>query len=136
MAKVALITGGNGITGSAIIEHLVKRTNEKQWKQIIVTSRSPFKTAVHDHRIVFVPLDFSQDSRTLAAEMKDSCASVTHAYFSSYVHRDDFAELNIANKALFENFLVALLDVAPALENCTLQTGGTLFGLHAPFSVH
>ena len=60
----------------------------------------------------------------LVKKMKDICAPVTHAYFSSYVHRDDFVELNMVNKALFENFLTALLDVAHKLENCTLQTGG------------
>ena len=124
MAKVALITGGNGITGSAIIEHLVQTTNEEQWSRIIVTSRSPFETIVSDSRVEFIALDFTKDSETLASLMRDTCAAVTHAYFSSYVHRDDFAELNAANKALFENFLKALVQVAPKLENCTLQTGG------------
>ena len=125
MAKVAFITGGNGITGSAIIEYLARTTNKEEWSQIIVTSRSPFKTILQDDRIQFVALDFTQDPKSLAAAMKEPCASVTHAYFSSYVHKDDFVELNTANQALFENFLNALLDVAPKLENCTLQTGGT-----------
>lgn len=124
MAKVALITGGNGITGSAIIEHLVRTTTAKEWKEIMVTSRSPFKTTVTDPRIRFVALDFTHSVESLTTSMAETCAEVTHAYFSSYIHRDDFAELNAANKALFENFLGALLQVAPRLENCTLQTGG------------
>ena len=124
MAKVAFVTGGNGITGSAIIEHLVQTTNKDQWSDIIVTSRSPFKTTVQDDRIRFIALDFTHDTKSLVKAMRDYCAPVTHAYFSSYVHRDDFMELNSANQALFENFLNALLEVAPKLENCTLQTGG------------
>jgi hypothetical protein len=48
----------------------------------------------------------------------------------SYVHCDDFAELNKANSALFQNFLYALLKVATSLENCTLQTGGKAYNLH------
>ncbi|KAK5705753.1 hypothetical protein LTR17_021388 [Elasticomyces elasticus] len=130
MAKTALITGGNGITGSAIIEYLVRHTSKEEWQEIVVTSRSPFKPTVSDPRIRFVALDFTQDAKQLAAAMRDTCPGVTHAYFSSYVHKDDFAELNAANKALFENFLTALLDVATVLENCTLQTGGEYYNVH------
>ncbi|KAH7418075.1 hypothetical protein BKA64DRAFT_187666 [Cadophora sp. MPI-SDFR-AT-0126] len=128
--KIALVTGGNGITGSAIIEHLARNTTREQWSEIIVTSRSPFKVAVQDPRIKFIGLDFGKDHETLAEQMRELCARVTHAYFSSYVHRDDFAELNKANSALFENFLQALLKVAPGLENITLQTGGKHYNVH------
>ena len=62
--------------------------------------------------------------------MRGVCKEVTHAYFSSYVHKDDFAELNTANSLLFENFLTALLEVSPILENCTLQTGGKHYNAH------
>jgi nucleoside-diphosphate-sugar epimerase len=130
MGNVALITGGNGITGSAIIEYLVKNTTKDDWSEIIVTSRSPFKALVHDPRIKFIALDFTQEPSKLAVLMQDSCASVTHAYFSSYVHKDDFVELNTANQSLFENFLQALLHVTPKLENCTLQTGGKYYNVH------
>lgn len=124
MPHVALITGGNGITGSALIEELARTTSKEEWSRIVVTSRSPFKTTISDPRIEFVPLDFTADAKTLAKLMKDTCADVTHAYFSSYVHRDDFGELNKAKQALFENFLDALLQVATSLKNCTLQTDG------------
>ena len=128
--KIALVTGGNGITGSAIIEYLARNTTREQWSEIIVTSRSPFKVAVQDPRIKFIALDFGKDHETPADQMRELCARVTHAYFSSYVHRDDFAELNKANSALFENFLKALLKVAPGLENVTLQTGGKHYNVH------
>ncbi len=124
MGKVALITGANGITGSAILEYLAKTTTPEQWSKIITTSRSPFQTNIKDPRVEFIALDFSQEPARLVKKMHDVCKDVTHAYFSSYVHRDDFAELNTANRALFENFLTALLEVALDLENCTLQTGG------------
>ncbi|KIW68451.1 hypothetical protein PV04_04394 [Phialophora macrospora] len=130
MARVAFITGGNGITGSAILEYLVTRTKPSEWSRFIVTSRSPFKTTVQDDRITFLALDFSQDPKTLAHQMHTVCKDVTHAYFSSYVHKDDFVELNTANQALFENFLGALLEVAPNLQNVTLQTGGKYYNVH------
>ncbi|RDW56535.1 NAD(P)-binding protein-13 [Coleophoma cylindrospora] len=130
MNRVALITGGNGITGSAILEHLVNNTTAKEWSRIIVTSRSPFQTTVCDDRISFIPLDFSEPSNIVAQKMRSECSSVTHAYFSSYAHKNDFTKLNRANKALFENFLDALIAVAPNLENCTLQTGGKYYNVH------
>ena len=123
MGKVALITGANGITGSAILEYLAITTTSEQWSKIIATSRSPFQTNINDPRVEFIALDFSQPT-ALVDKMRDVCKGVTHAYFSSYVHKDDFAELNTANRALFENFLTALVEVASDLENCTLQTGG------------
>lgn len=127
--KVAFITGGNGITGSAIIEHLASNTTKEEWSQIIVTSRSPFKTLVEDPRIKFIALDFTKDPKELSESMKDICAPVTHAYFSSYVHKDDFAELNTANQALFKNFLRALVKVTPSLDAVCLQTGGKYYNV-------
>ena len=128
--KVAFITGANGITGNAILEYLVETTTSEQWSKIITTSRSPFKAIVSDPRIDFIALDFSKPSSELATKMKDLCKPVTHAYFSSYVHKDDFALLNSANSALFENFLGALVETAPDLENVTLQTGGKNYNVH------
>ena len=130
MARVAFITGGNGITGSAILEYLVNNTTSSEWSKIIVTSRSPFKTTVHDDRITFIALDLSEDPKILIEKMRPVCADVTHAYFSSYIHKSDFKELNIANEKLFSNFLDALLAVAPNVENCTLQTGGKHYNVH------
>ncbi|OOQ89744.1 nucleoside-diphosphate-sugar epimerase GsfE [Penicillium brasilianum] len=130
MAKVALITGVNGITGSAILEHLVKHTTVSEWSRIVITSRSPLKMSVSDSRVEFIALDFSNTPEELAGQMRDRCADVTHAYFSSYVHKDTFVELNSANRSLFENFLSALTSVAKSLQNCTLQTGGKYYNVH------
>ncbi|KAH7563843.1 hypothetical protein BM1_00890 [Bipolaris maydis] len=130
MPNVALITGGNGISGGAILEYLVNNTTGQEWSKIIVTSRSPFKTTVQDPRITFIALDLSKKSDTLVQEMGSTCAEVTHAYFSSYVHKDDFKDLNIANEQLFQNFLDVLITVAPRLQNCTLQTGGKHYNVH------
>jgi nucleoside-diphosphate-sugar epimerase len=100
--KVAFITGGNGITGSAILEHLVKKTDSTEWSKIIVTSRSPFQAAVEDDRITFVPLDYTQEVQTLIDAMLPACSGVTHAFFSSYIHRDGFEALNVAKRPLQE----------------------------------
>jgi nucleoside-diphosphate-sugar epimerase len=130
MAKVALITGANGITGSAILDHLVKHTTSEEWSRIIITSRSPLTLDIKDARVEFIALDFSKSREQLVQEMSSLCADVTHAYFSSYIHKDTFTELNIANCSLFESFLEALLEVAKGLQNCTLQTGGKYYNVH------
>ncbi|KAH7349492.1 hypothetical protein B0T11DRAFT_131614 [Plectosphaerella cucumerina] len=127
--KVAFITGANGITGTALIEHLAKSGTD-EWSSIIATSLSPLKSRVKDSRLSFIPLDFTKRSEELIPAMKEQCAGVTHAYFSSYVHEDDFKELNEANARLFENFLDALISVAPRLECCVLQTGGKHYNVH------
>lgn len=137
MSKVALITGGNGITGSAIVKHLVKHTTSSEWSKIIVTSYSPIVSLITDDpRIHFVALDFTQSPEALTTKMRENgCQNVTHAYFSSYVHRDGFEDLAAANTALFENFLTALQAVTnggeSALANVTLQTGGKYYNVHA-----
>jgi nucleoside-diphosphate-sugar epimerase len=62
--------------------------------------------------------------------MLPACSGVTHAFFSSYIHRDGFEALNVANHGLFKNFLDSLLEVAPNLECCLLQTGGKHYNVH------
>ena len=57
--------------------------------------------------------------------MKPLCGDVTHAFFASYVHSDDFKALRAKNEPLFKNFLVALETVATtSLQNVCIQTGG------------
>ena len=130
MAKIALVTGGNGITGSAITEYLVSHTTKDQWSKIIVTSRSAPRLPLNDPRLIFVALDFTRSAKDLAKEMRACCSDTTHAFFSSYLHRDEFADLVSANCSLLENFLTALTDVAPSFRNFTLQTGGKHYNLH------
>lgn len=130
MPRVAFITGGNGITGSAIAEYLALQTTKEQWSKIIVTSRSAARLPLDDPRLVFVAIDFSKSVEELIHLMKLTCSETTHAFFSSYVHKDSFEELASANCSLFENFLLSLIEVAPLLENVTLQTGGKHYNLH------
>lgn len=149
MGKTAFITGANGISGGAILEYLAENTTHEEWESIIVTSRSPFKTVVSDPRVTvctivghclvvianvlrsqFIALDYTEDVQALIQKQQDVCKNVTHAYFCSYVHKDEFQELNAANATLFENFLQSIEQVAPRLENITLQTGGKYYQVH------
>jgi nucleoside-diphosphate-sugar epimerase len=130
MSKVAFITGANGISGGAILEHLVDNTTEKEWSKIIITSRNSFQSRMQDPRVHFIALDFTASPSELVPLMYELCKDTMNAYFTSYVHDDNFSNLAAANTSLFSNFLTALTTVAAGLENVTLQTSGKNYSVH------
>lgn len=91
---------------------------------IIVTSRRPLPNAWVDPRVQFVAVDFLEPVETIVAKLKNICANVTHAFFTSYVHDDDFKLLRDKNVPLWRNFLDSLDAVCPKLQRVCLQTGG------------
>ncbi|SPJ77037.1 uncharacterized protein FTOL_06263 [Fusarium torulosum] len=129
--KVAFVTGANGITGNAIIEHLIRQPHS-EWSKIIITSRRvPKQSLWQDHRVRFIALDFLNPVEELIQRMAPLCHDVTHAFFTSYVHTADFAQLRDSNIPLFHNFLVAIDNVAAGtLQRVCLQTGGKYYGAH------
>ncbi|KAF5230059.1 hypothetical protein FANTH_13989 [Fusarium anthophilum] len=129
--KVAFVTGANGITGNAIIEHLIRKP-ESEWSKIIITSRRvPKQSLWQDHRVRFVALDFLNPVEELIQRMAPLCHDVTHSFFTSYVHIADFAKLRDSNIPLFHNFLVAIdIVTASTLQRICLQTSGKYYGPH------
>ncbi|KAF2127630.1 NAD-dependent epimerase/dehydratase [Dothidotthia symphoricarpi CBS 119687] len=130
-SKVALVTGANGLSGNAIIEHLI-RTPKEEFSKIITTSRSPLGFSWQDWRVEFVAIDFLDPVEKIKAIMKEhGCEDVTHAYFTSYVHKDDFSDLKDTNIPLFKNFVDSINEVAGKnLQRMSLQTGGKYYGIH------
>ncbi|KAI9037295.1 SDR family oxidoreductase [Aspergillus affinis] len=128
LPKVALVTGANGISGHAIVEHLIRRP-DTEWSKIIVTSRSQLQSYWVDPRVEFIALDFLEPKETIVRKMKAICSDVTHAYFTSYIHNNDFFKLAEKNCPLFRNFLEAIDTVCPSLERVCLQTGGKHYGV-------
>ncbi|KAF4771362.1 hypothetical protein N7455_007876 [Penicillium solitum] len=127
--KVAFVTGANGITGHAIVEHLTRKP-EKEWSKIIITSRRPLSNYWIDPRVHFVAIDFLEPVERIAEQMKGLCNEVTHAYFTSYIHSDDFKLLREKNVPLFRNFIDSLDRSCPKLQRVCLQTGGKYYGGH------
>ncbi|KAF4306152.1 nucleoside-diphosphate-sugar epimerase [Botryosphaeria dothidea] len=103
-AKAAFVSGANGITGHAIIEHLI-RTPKSEWKKIVISSRRALPNYWIDPRIEFVAVDFLEPQETTIEKLKHACADVTHAYFTSYVNDDDFKKLRDKNVPLFKSFM-------------------------------
>ncbi|PIA89435.1 3-oxo-Delta(4,5)-steroid 5-beta-reductase [Cercospora beticola] len=130
MPRTALITDADGIAGVALLKHLLDSTSKDEWTRIVVNTRSKTHGKTNDNRIHFIDLDFSRRPGTLIEHMTGPCASITHAFFCSYVHKESFEELNKANAELFENFLLALTATASALENVTLLSSSKYYGSH------
>ncbi|KAF3349230.1 hypothetical protein VD0002_g1134 [Verticillium dahliae] len=130
-AKVAFVTGANGITGNAIVEHLIRQP-ATEWSKIVISSRrKPTQVFWQDPRIRFIALDFLKPVDELMEAMKPLCHDVTHAFFASYVHTADFAKLRDLNVPLFKNFLSAIDMVAwNSLKRVCLSTGGKNYGVH------
>lgn len=131
MPKVAFVTGVNGITGTAIADYLIENTAHDDFERIIVTSRSPMKVNRSDSRVEFISLDFLKSPEELATQMAATCSGVTHAYFASYVHKNDFSELLPANEGLFQNFISSLTKTSNVLANITLITGAKYYNVHS-----
>ncbi|KAF9890060.1 hypothetical protein FE257_006740 [Aspergillus nanangensis] len=108
MAKVAFVTGCNGVSGNAIVEYLIRQPKE-EWRRIVITSRSPLKSFWQDPRIDFVAIDFL-------------------APLDEIIEKCPESDLNVP---LFENFLTATDTVArSSLQRVCLQTGGKNSRLH------
>lgn len=122
--KVAFVAGCNGVSGNAIVEHLIRQPKE-EWSHIIVTSRSPLPNYWQDYRVEFVAIDFLEPVETIMSKLPLACRKTTHAYYTAYVHTDDFTKLRDYNVPLFKNFLTAIDTVAgDNLQRVCLQTGG------------
>ena len=73
----------------------------------------------------FISLNFLEPVEELIQKMHPFCQGVTNAFFTSYVHTDDFTKLRDLNVPLFEHFLLAIDSVAGNfLQRVCLQTGG------------
>lgn len=80
----------------------------------------------------FVAIDFLSPIETIIQKMLPLCQEVTHAYYTSYVHTDDFDRLRDLNVPLFQNFLTAIDTVAgSSLQRVCLQTGGKVRDLES-----
>ena len=69
-------------------------------------------------------IDFLNPVEAIVEKIKELCQGVTHAFFASYIHNNDFSKLHEKNGPLFRNFIQAVDLACPRLERVVLQTGG------------
>ncbi|KAI8576403.1 hypothetical protein K450DRAFT_274755 [Umbelopsis ramanniana AG] len=129
--KCAVIFGANGISGIAMTKALLA---SDEWGPIICVSRRPpqLEEAANDSRIQFVSIDMVKSSADdLASKLSAAGAAVAqHAFFYTYIEKQDFKEMNDVNLMLLEKALHALGLVSPKLKSFMLQTGAKYYGCH------
>ena len=131
MGKIALVSGANGVTGSAVVNALSAKP-KSEWSKIYAMSRSPPQLLPKgDDRIEFIGADFTQTVQDIIALLQSKGVNdVTHFFFYSYIHSYD-AQLQWDNDVpLFENALKAVDATSPNLERVVLQTGAKHYGVH------
>ncbi|GME31383.1 Nad-dependent epimerase dehydratase [Neofusicoccum parvum] len=114
-AKVAFVSGANGISGHAIVEQLIRKP-KTEWRKIVVSSRRALPNYWIDPRVEFVAVDFLDPKEEVEAKLKRVCKDVTHAFYTSYIHEDDFKKLRDWNVPLFRSFIDVIDSVCPNLE--------------------
>lgn len=92
--------------------------------QIVISSRRPLPNYWADPRINFVAVDFMHPVEENIAKLKDVCQGVTHVFYTSYAHSDDFKGLPEKNIPLFRSFMDAIEATCPRLQRVCMYTGG------------
>ncbi|KAI9011705.1 hypothetical protein DFJ74DRAFT_307700 [Hyaloraphidium curvatum] len=149
--RTAVILGGNGITGTYLVEHLLK-TPEKDWTKIIAVSRKlPNKDWLrHDlglddaqieqvakgtGRLSWITADLLEESvESLKSKFAaGGVAAGTHCFWAAYINIDGtgMPKERVANAKMFEQGLRATVEIAGySLRRVILQCGAKWYGPH------
>ncbi|KAG2177865.1 hypothetical protein INT43_003112 [Umbelopsis isabellina] len=129
--RCAIIFGANGISGIAMTKVLLE---SDEWSPIICVSRRPpqLEETSANSRIQFVSIDMVKSSADeLASKISAAGGAVAqHAYFYTYLEKQDPKEHIEINKMLLEKALHAVSLVSPKLKSFMLQTGYKHYGNH------
>ena len=118
--KTALVPGGMGITGRAIVEHL---EGDPQW-DVIGLSRRAKPNYATDARFLSVDLHDPADCAAKASEL----AAVTHVFYCAYAPQSTVEAEIVPNVAMLANLMEALEPVAMGLEHVQLMHGAKWYG--------
>lgn len=66
-------------------------------------------------------------------KLKSICQNVTHVFYTSYAHSDDFKGLPERNVPLFRGFMDVIDAVCPRLQRVCIYTGGKVQGARIKF---
>jgi hypothetical protein len=132
-----IVTGANGISGSAMLKVLSE--NPGRWDKIYAMSRRP-PTYEENPHIIPIAVDFLDSTPwQIAKVFKDHDVQADYAYFASYIQPpplegkglwSDAEAMTSINLALLQNFLSALDLVKIVPKRTLLQLGGKFYGVH------
>jgi nucleoside-diphosphate-sugar epimerase len=123
---IALIAGGLGVVGRALVEHL---EDDPDWRVIGLSRRTPdFETAAE-----FISVDLL-DPADCKAKL-GALTGVTHIFFTPYAARASFAEEVAPNLAMLSNLVDTIEPIAGDLRHVQLMQGAKWYGVQfgAPY---
>ncbi|TVY87743.1 Uncharacterized protein LAWI1_G007226 [Lachnellula willkommii] len=131
----AIVTGANGISGSAIVDVLAE--NPERWETIYAISRRP-PVSTQPH-VKGIAADFLSSPEDIAGLLRKEGVKADYIFFASYVQPPTKAgqplwsntdEMDKMNVSLLSNFLSALTINATIPTRFLLQTGAKHYALH------
>ena len=124
-SRVACIWGANGISGMAMIEHLIGQSTT-EWKRIICISRRMNQLTMEDDRIDFISLDLLDSSIDEIVDQleKVNGDQMTDVFHFTYIEKSNEEELDRVNKIILKKALDACVKIAgQTIKSFSLQTG-------------
>jgi nucleoside-diphosphate-sugar epimerase len=117
--RVVLVTGAQGVSGRAVVDHYSKQPNSR----VYGLSR---RTSGNSNNVEHISVDLldADDIKTKLSIIP----GVTHLFFGAYVDKQDPKEKSSANVALLKGLLNQLRDSAPTLRHVTIFQGGKAYG--------
>lgn len=123
--RVACIWGANGISGTAMIDHLIEQPST-EWNKIICISRRTPQFEFDDPRIVFVTIDLLQTNVKQIVDILDQVGGrmITDVFHYTYIEKKTEEELDQVNRLILEKALEVCAQLAgQTIRSFSLQTG-------------
>lgn len=122
--KVALVAGGLGVIGRALVQHFSEREG---WDVVALSRRAPdFETNAR-----YLQVDLFDAEKTAAAV---ASAGATHVFYAAYQEKRNADEQVAANLAMLQTLVRAARAEAPRLRRVVLYEGVKYYGVHlGPF---
>lgn len=123
--RVACIWGANGISGTAMLDHLIEQPSN-EWNHIICISRRKIQLNIEDNRIDFLSIDILNSTVDEIVEQLETVngKTITDIFHYTYIEKSTEDELDEINKILLEKTLDACVKIAGKnIKSFSLQTG-------------
>lgn len=122
--KVALVAGGLGVIGRALVEHF---SNREGWDCIALSRRSPDFTT----RARYESVDLQDAAATRAALSR--FGNVSHVFYAAYQEHKDPTKSTEVNLGMLQT-LTEAAETLPSLQRVVLYEGVKYYGVHlGPF---
>lgn len=117
--KTAIVAGGMGVCGRAMVEQLSCQTD---WKVYALSRRSPdFSTPA---KYISVDLENADDCQLKLGNLSE----VTHVFYAANQTRQNVTDQVHVNLGMLKNFLSAIEAASPNLEHISLMHGMKAYG--------